>query len=63
MQHVGPSLNVVYLYDAFEDDTHVHLVLEYCRGGVRDMPSVDVNRSLTYAASVLRQYVASVDIN
>jgi serine/threonine protein kinase len=33
MQHVGKSLNVVHLYDAFEDDTHVHLLLELCRGG------------------------------
>jgi serine/threonine protein kinase len=39
MQHVGKSLNVVHLYEAFEDDTHVHLLLELCRGGeVRVLP-------------------------
>ena len=27
------TLNVVHLEEAFEDDTHVHLVMEYCRGG------------------------------
>ena len=35
MQHIGTSLNVVHLYEVFEDDTHIHLVLELCRGGVR----------------------------
>eukprot|EP00959_Pyramimonas_sp_CCMP1952_P222024 4641706-Pyramimonas_sp.AAC.1 len=46
MQHVGPSLNVVYLYNVFEDDTHIHLVLEYCRGGVRHplLTSLDVHQ-------------------
>eukprot|EP00201_Polytomella_parva_P018472 CAMPEP_0175055060 /NCGR_PEP_ID=MMETSP0052_2-20121109/9860_1 /TAXON_ID=51329 ORGANISM="Polytomella parva, Strain SAG 63-3" /NCGR_SAMPLE_ID=MMETSP0052_2 /ASSEMBLY_ACC=CAM_ASM_000194 /LENGTH=537 /DNA_ID=CAMNT_0016319843 /DNA_START=31 /DNA_END=1640 /DNA_ORIENTATION=+ len=27
------TLNVVYLEDVFEDDTYVHMVMEYCRGG------------------------------
>lgn len=39
MQHIGPSLNVVYLYEVFEDESHIHLVMEYCRGGVRALPT------------------------
>lgn len=27
------TLNVVYLEGAYEDDTHVHLVMEHCKGG------------------------------
>lgn len=27
------TLNVVHLEDVFEDNTHVHIVMELCRGG------------------------------
>ncbi len=27
------TLNVVYLEDVYEDDTHVHAVMELCKGG------------------------------
>jgi serine/threonine protein kinase len=27
------TLNVVHLDGVFEDETHVHIVMEYCRGG------------------------------
>lgn len=33
MQQLGTSLNAVYLQDVFEDDTSVHMVMEYCQGG------------------------------
>jgi len=33
MKRLGASLNVVYLYDAFEDTTHIHLLMELMRGG------------------------------
>ena len=32
-QHLGRSLNVCYLYGAFEDDVAVDLVMELCTGG------------------------------
>lgn len=31
--HMGNSLNVAHLWDVFEDDTCVDLVMEQCRGG------------------------------
>ncbi len=31
--HLGRSLNVCYLYETFEDDTCVDLVMELCAGG------------------------------
>eukprot|EP00879_Flechtneria_rotunda_P009752 GHRR01010202.1.p1 GENE.GHRR01010202.1~~GHRR01010202.1.p1 ORF type:complete len:707 (+),score=240.27 GHRR01010202.1:2191-4311(+) len=27
------TLNVIHLEDVYEDDTHVHIIMEYCRGG------------------------------
>jgi calcium-dependent protein kinase len=27
------TLNVVHLEDVYEDDTHAHIIMEYCRGG------------------------------
>lgn len=33
MRQLGASLNAVFLQDVFEDDTHVHLVMELCEGG------------------------------
>ena len=33
MRAIGSSLSVVYLYDAFEDDDAVHLLMELCTGG------------------------------
>lgn len=33
MKRLGVSLNIVYLYTAYEDDTHVHLLMEACTGG------------------------------
>lgn len=33
LRRLRGTLNVVTLEDVFEDDTHVHLVMEYCRGG------------------------------
>jgi calcium-dependent protein kinase len=33
MRTIGASLSVVYLYDAFEDHEHVHLLMELCSGG------------------------------
>lgn len=27
------TLNVVHLSAAYEDDSHVHIIMEYCRGG------------------------------
>lgn len=30
---MGNSLNVATLYDVFEDDTRVHLIMEHCGGG------------------------------
>ena len=33
MRQLGASLNVVYLYDAFEDDDAVHLLMDLCEGG------------------------------
>ncbi|KAK5986033.1 Protein kinase domain-containing protein [Trichostrongylus colubriformis] len=29
----GHHPNIVKLFDVYEDETHVNLVLEYCRGG------------------------------
>jgi len=60
MQHVGPSLNVVYLYDAFEDDTHVHLVLEYCRGGELWRRIRKGKYTEAYAASTIRSILRVV---
>ncbi|KAF5831241.1 kinase-like domain-containing protein [Dunaliella salina] len=31
--HLGKSLNVVHMYDVFEDDKHVYLVMDLCSGG------------------------------
>ncbi len=31
--HLGRSLNVCYLYETYEDDSSVDLVLELCTGG------------------------------
>jgi len=33
MRRLRGCLNVASLEEAYEDDTHVHLVMEYCRGG------------------------------
>jgi calcium-dependent protein kinase len=33
MRKIGSSLSVVYLYDSFEDDDAVHLLMELCKGG------------------------------
>jgi len=33
MHRLRGCLNVASLEEAYEDDTHVHLVMEYCRGG------------------------------
>ena len=33
MRQLGASLNVVYLYGAFEDDDAVHLLMDLCEGG------------------------------
>lgn len=33
MSQLGASLDAVYLKDIFEDDTHVHLIMELCEGG------------------------------
>ena len=30
---LGPSLNIAYLYGAYETNKHVHLVMEHCKGG------------------------------
>lgn len=31
--HMGNSLNVAHLYDVYEDDSCVDLIMEKCRGG------------------------------
>ncbi len=31
--HMGRSLNIAYMEGCFEDDAHVYMVLELCRGG------------------------------
>mmetsp|Transcript_1526 Transcript_1526/g.2178 ORF Transcript_1526/g.2178 Transcript_1526/m.2178 type:complete len:508 (+) Transcript_1526:250-1773(+) len=54
MQHVAPSLNVVYLYDVFEDATHIHLLMEYCRGGELWKRIRTGKYSEAYAASIMR---------
>ncbi|KAK3245226.1 hypothetical protein CYMTET_45195, partial [Cymbomonas tetramitiformis] len=54
MRHIGPSLDVVYLYDVFEDDTHVHLVLELCTGGELWSRIRTGTYSEAQAASVMR---------
>lgn len=54
MQHVGKSLNVVHLYDAFEDDTHVHLLLELCRGG--EVRPAAIFSPSSSAVSAVRRY-------
>lgn len=33
LKKLGGALNVVRLQGVFEDDDHVHIVMEYCRGG------------------------------
>ncbi|CAG9460195.1 unnamed protein product [Pedinophyceae sp. YPF-701] len=33
MQHLGGHPNIVQIHAAFEDQAHVHIVMEYCRGG------------------------------
>ena len=33
MSHLGSSLDAVFLVDEFEDDTHIHIVMELCDGG------------------------------
>ena len=33
LQQLRGSLNVACLEEVYEDDTHVHLLLEYCKGG------------------------------
>ena len=33
MRKIGSSLSVVYLYDSFEDDDAVHLLMDLCEGG------------------------------
>ena len=33
LKQLRGSLNVACLEEVYEDDTHVHLILEYCRGG------------------------------
>lgn len=33
LRRLRGCLNVAALEDVFEDDTHVHMVLEYCKGG------------------------------
>uniref|UniRef100_A0A7S0WMQ4 Non-specific serine/threonine protein kinase n=1 Tax=Pyramimonas obovata TaxID=1411642 RepID=A0A7S0WMQ4_9CHLO len=60
MQHVGPSLNVVYLYNVFEDDTHIHLVLEYCRGGELWRRIRNGKYSEAYAAKIIRSILRVV---
>lgn len=31
--HLGRSLNIAYMYEAFEDDSQVDIVMEFCSGG------------------------------
>ena len=33
LRRLRGCLNVAALEDVYEDDTHVHLLLEYCKGG------------------------------
>ena len=33
MRKIGSSLSIVYLYDSFEDDDAVHLLMDLCTGG------------------------------
>lgn len=33
MGQIGASLDSVFLKDVFEDDLHIHLVMELCEGG------------------------------
>jgi len=54
MQHIGPSLNVVYLYEVFEDESHIHLVMEYCRGGELWARIRTGKYSEAYAAQIMR---------
>ena len=33
LRRLQGTLNVVQFFNAYEDDTHIHAVMEYCRGG------------------------------
>jgi len=60
MKHIGPSLNIVYLYDVFEDNSSVHLVLEIMRGGDLWKRITPGEYSERFAAGVLRSMLRTV---
>lgn len=33
LRRLQGTLNVVHFVTAYEDDTHIHAIMEYCRGG------------------------------
>lgn len=59
MQTIGASLSVVYLYDAFEDDECVHLLMELCSGGEL-LDRISMNDSNDYREQKAAQLVKSV---
>lgn len=56
MSHLGASLDAVYLFNAYEDDTDVHLVMELCEGGTlaASMDNVTEHDAATIMRSILR---------
>ena len=54
MSHLGSSLDAVFLVDAFEDDTHFHIVMELCDSGTLMDAVTSVNSTEEDVALVMR---------
>ena len=54
MRRLRGTLNVAHLEEAFEDDTHVHLVMEHCSGGELIHTLGEKHYSEDTVASVMR---------
>ena len=57
MRKIGSSLSIVYLYDSFEDDDAVHLLMDLCKGGEL---LGRIGRGMNYSESTAADLVRSV---
>mmetsp|Transcript_19537 Transcript_19537/g.62203 ORF Transcript_19537/g.62203 Transcript_19537/m.62203 type:complete len:628 (+) Transcript_19537:217-2100(+) len=60
MNRLGRSLNAVFFYGAFEDETHIHIVMEWCKGGELWDRVNEGHYSEAWAATMVRSMLRMV---